>query len=171
MTTSWIAAFDLGVVNFAFIIVDVSIINKPVVILWENINVNDRNWFNILQNVNTVLFEYSDLFSLCDTCLVEKQMTRLNMKASKLSYHVMSFFNIIWPYIKVIEYSAANKTHTFTHTKMDKKARKQYCIDKTLDDLIRINDLDSLSILLCHKKMDDLSDVYQMVQTYLIKYY
>ena len=106
---TWIAAFDLGVNNFAFIIVDVTKIQKPHIILWENVSVNDSNWFSVLQNVNTLLFEYGDLFSLCTVCLVEKQMTRLNMKASKLSYHVMSFFNIIWPYIKVIEYSAAHK--------------------------------------------------------------
>ena len=167
---TWIAAFDLGVNNFAFIIVDVTNILKPSIMLWENINVNDTNWFNVLQNVNTVLFEHASLFALCKVCLVEKQMTRLNMKASKLSYHVMSFFNIIWPYIKVIEYSAAHKTHTFTSQKMDKKARKKYCIDKTLDDFIKLNDYKSLGLMMSCKKMDDLADVYQMVQTYLIRW-
>lgn len=167
---TWIAAFDLGVNNFAFIIVDTTKIQYPKIILWKNVNVNDTNWFNVLQNVNTLLFEYAYLFSLCDVCLVEKQMTRLNIKASKLSYHIISFFNIIWPYIKVIEYSAANKTHTFTSKKMDKKARKIYCIDKTLDDLIRLKDYTHLAFILCSKKMDDLADVFQMVQTYLIRW-
>jgi hypothetical protein len=82
----------------------------------------------------------------------------------------MSFFNIIWPYIKVIEYSAALKTHTFTNQKMDKKARKKYCIDKTLDDFIKLNDYKSLGLMMSCKKMDDLADVYQMVQTYLIRW-
>lgn len=167
---TWIAAFDLGVNNFAFIIVDVTKIQYPKIVLWDNVCVNDTNWFNVLQNVNTLLLEHAEFFSLCTVCLVEKQMTRLNMKASKLSYHVMSFFNIIWPWIKVIEYSAANKTHTFTNKKMDKKARKNYCIDKTLDDLIKLRDYKSLGLMLSCKKMDDLADVFQMVQTYLIRW-
>lgn len=96
-------------------------------------------------------------------------MTRLNMKASKLSYHVMSFFNIIWPHVKVIEYSAANKTHCFTNTKMNKKDRKQFCINKTVETFIENKDFDNLSLLLMDKKLDDKCDTYQMVCSYLEK--
>ena len=165
-----ISAFDLGVRNFAFIIASVSRNSDVITILeWENFDVNAASWFEILQNVNTILFDYSELFSISDTCLVEKQMTRLNMKASKLSYHVMSFFNIVWPHVKVIEYSAANKTHAFTSQKMDKKARKQYCIDKTVSTFITNKDYDNLSLLLMDKKLDDKCDTYQMVCSYISK--
>lgn len=165
-----ISAFDLGTRNFAFIIASMSNENYITILEWENFDVNATSWFEILQNVNTILFNYSELFSISDTCLVEKQMTRLNMKASKLSYHVMSFFNIVWPHVKVIEYSAANKTHAFTNKKMDKKARKQYCIDKTVDTFIINKDYDNLSLLLMDRKLDDKCDTYQMVCSYTSKF-
>jgi hypothetical protein len=166
-----ISAFDLGIKNFAFLIAHVSLCDKRIKILeWENIDISANTWFEILQNVNTVLYDYSHLLSTCDICLVEKQMTRLNMKATKLSYHVMSFFNIIWPHIKVIEYSAANKTHTFTRKKMDKKQRKQHCIDHTVDILLEQKDYENLAELLCNKKMDDKCDTYQMIHSYLCKH-
>lgn len=165
-----ISAFDLGIKNFAFLIAHVSYSNRTIKILeWENIDISADTWFEILQNVNSVLFDYSYLLSISDICLVEKQMTRLNMKATKLSYHVMSFFNIIWPHIKVIEYSAANKTHTFTHKRMNKKERKQYCIDRTIDILLDAKDYENLAELLCNKKMDDKCDTYQMIHSYLCK--
>lgn len=165
-----ISAFDLGIKNFAFLIAQVSYRDKTIKILeWENIDISADTWFEILQNVNSVLFDYSYLLSISDICLVEKQMTRLNMKATKLSYHVMSFFNIIWPHIKVIEYSAANKTHTFTHKRMNKKERKQYCIDRTIDILLDEKDYENLAELLCNKKMDDKCDTYQMIHSYLCK--
>ena len=166
-----ISAFDLGIKNFAFLIAHVSLRDKRIKILeWENIDISADSWFEILQNVNNVLYDYAYLLSTCDVCLVEKQMTRLNMKATKLSYHVMSFFNIIWPHIKVIEYSAANKTHTFTHKKMDKKQRKQYCINHTIDILLEQKDYTNLAELLCNKKIDDKCDTYQMVHSYLCKH-
>lgn len=164
-----ISAFDLGVRNFAFIIASVSNDNTINILEWENYDINANNWFEILQNVNSILFNYSELFSICHVCLVEKQMTRLNMKASKLSYHVMSFFNIVWPHVKVIEYSAANKTHTFTNQKMSKKERKKYCIDKTINSFINNKDYTNLSLLLMDKKLDDKCDTYQMVCSYLQK--
>lgn len=165
-----VSAFDLGIKNFAFLIADVSLCDKRIKILeWENIDISADTWFEILQNVNTVLHDYSYLLSICEVCLVEKQMTRLNMKATKLSYHVMSFFNIIWPHVKVIEYSAANKTHTFTRKKMDKKQRKQHCIDHTVDILLEQKDYENLAELLCNKKMDDKCDTYQMIHSYLLR--
>lgn len=165
-----ISSFDLGTKNFAFLIARIDNDKRINILEWENVDVSANTWFEILQNVNNLLHNYGDLLSISDVCLVEKQMTRLNMKATKLSYHVMSFFNIIWPHVKVIEYSAANKTRTFTFTKMTKKQRKQYCIDKTVDILIEKNEHDNLAILLCHKKMDDICDTYQMVNSYLHKH-
>jgi hypothetical protein len=165
-----ISSFDLGTKNFAFLIAYINDYKEIKILEWENIDVSDDKWFNVLQNVNDVLYDYSALLSICDVCLVEKQMTRLNMKASKLSYHVMSFFNIIWPHVKVIEYSAAHKTHTFTHKKMIKKERKMYCVNKTIDTLLFKKDYDNLAELLCNKKMDDKCDTYQMVDSYLQKY-
>jgi hypothetical protein len=161
-----IASFDMGIKNFAFLIARVS--NGDIEILeWENVNVNGNTWSDILQNVNSILYEYAPLLSTCDVCLVEKQMTRLNFKASRLSYHVLSFFNIMWPHVKSIEYQASKKTATFTHAKMDKRERKMYCIHKTLDTFIAKNQTGDLAKLLCVKKMDDLCDVYQMVESYL----
>jgi hypothetical protein len=164
-----ISAFDLGVKNFAFIIVSISNTNDINILKWENVDISANTWFEILQNVNSLLFDYSELLSISNICLVEKQMTRLNMKATKLSYHVMSFFNIVWPHVKVIEYSAANKTHTFTKQKMCKKERKKYCIDKTVDTFIANKDYTNLSLLLIDKKIDDKCDTYQMVCSYIQK--
>ncbi len=164
-----ISSFDLGVKNFAFLIAYINEHKQIKILEWENVDISGETWYDVLQNVNTLLFQYTSLLSICDICLVEKQMTRLNMKASKLSYHVMSFFNIIWPHVKVIEYSASHKTHTFTHNKMTKKERKQYCITKTIDTLILKKDYENLSELLCNKKMDDKCDTYQMIDSYLYK--
>lgn len=165
----WITSFDLGVKNFAFIITEVRD-NKVNIIKWENHDISGNTWTDVLQNVNEILYENQDFFSICNICLVEKQMTKLNMKATKLSYHVMSFFNIIWPYIKVKEYSANHKTHVYTHQRMNKKERKQYCVDKTFIDLINDKDYKNLGLLLCHKKMDDMCDTYQMVKSYNDKF-
>ena len=164
-----ISAFDLGVRNFAFIIASIGDGGTITVLEWENVDLNAPTWFEILQNCNEVLFQHAGLLSTSDVCLVEKQMTRLNMKASKLSYHVMSFFNIVWPHVQVIEYSAANKTHAFTSPKMNKKERKQYCIDKTVETLVANKDYANLTLLLMDKKLDDKCDTYQMICSYLAK--
>lgn len=165
----WVVSFDLGVRNFAYTVAEIKN-NSTHIIQWENQDISGTTWTDVLHNVNTILFENQHLFSICDICLVEKQMTRLNMKATKLSYHVMSFFNIIWPHVKVKEYSANHKTHTYTHLRMDKKERKKYCIDKTLLDLIQDKDYINLGLLLCHKKMDDICDTYQMIKSYNDKF-
>lgn len=166
-----ISSFDLGTKNFAYLIARVSNHKDIEILKWENVDISDKNWFTILQNVNIILFNEAELLGLSKVCLVEKQMSRLNVKATKLSYHVMSFFNIIWPYIKVIEYSAANKTRTFTNRKMDKKERKKYCVDKTIETLASKGDYNNLGLLLCEKKKDDKCDVYQMVESYLERIY
>lgn len=174
-----IAAFDLGVRNFAFIVADLKsnaiAPEFPFSIeLWNNVSVaapcgtpKSKEWDDVLHNVNTTLFAYSNIFSTCDICLVERQMTKLNVKATKLSYHVMSFFSIVWPHVKVIEYSASRKTHAFTRHKMTKRERKQYCIDKTTDELLASTDTASLGLFLSSKKKDDLADVFQMVCSWI----
>jgi hypothetical protein len=52
---------------------------------------------------------------------------------------------------------------------MNKKERKMYCINKTIDTLLFKKDYDNLAELLCNKKMDDKCDTYQMVNSYLQK--
>lgn len=165
-----ICSFDLGIRNFAFIVVYITPSFHANILLWENIDIHAEKWFDILSNINKLLFDYEFLFSSCDVCLVEKQMKKLNVKATKLSYHVMSFFNIVWPHVKVIEYSASHKTRTFTHQKMTKKERKLHCINHTIEILVSKRDYDNLAHLLCCKKMDDKCDTYQMINSYIEKY-
>ncbi len=165
-----IAAYDLGLKNFAFIIADVE--NKRItkILEWVNTSLSETKsrptWTTIYRSINNVLDAYSEILETCDTCLIEKQMSRLNKLATRISHHVFSYYSIIWPNINTIEYSARHKTENSTCRLKTKLERKKYCIQQTIEDLATAKDDVNLGFFLSQRKQDDLADVYQMIRAY-----
>ncbi len=169
-TVRRIVAFDIGLRNFAFIVADVE--NKRItnILEWVNTSLSETKsrptWATIYSRINDVLDAYSEILETCHVCLIEKQMSRLNKLATRISHHVFSYYSIIWPNINVLEYLAYHKTENSTCRLKTKLERKKYCIQQTIEDLATAKDDVNLGFFLAQRKLDDLADTYQMIRAY-----
>lgn len=165
-----IAAFDIGIRNFAFIVADTDHDKVTTILEWHNMALTDaktRPMYTVLfDRINRIMDEYAHVLETCDVCLVEKQMAHLNVLATRISHHVLSYFSIVFPNVRAIEFPAYHKTENATCRLMTKLERKIYCIQKTIEDLVVAQDDMNLGLFLTQKKQDDMADVYQMVQAY-----
>lgn len=189
----WIVAFDIGIKNFAFAILDIDmkkLQNMPFipcinsmheifqVIHIENISLIEtdkctktNNMNHVFRNLIDVLNSFELLWSSCDVFLVEQQMQyrhASNIRALKLSQHVISYFLIHYGSKTVIEYPAYHKTQIWNAPqKLKKHERKKWAIEtveKLLDKQIEdVNFHDMFSNL---TKKDDVSDCILMALAY-----
>jgi len=133
-------------------------------------------------NMYDVLDEYLSYWNMCDIFIIESQMTRLNVMASKLAQHCMSYFIFRYKKAKqVIEFPAYYKTQILGAPKvkggkkkngdvkwkaMIKRDRKKWSIKKALEILtLRGEEKYYLNIKTVAKK-DDLADTLTQLQAY-----
>lgn len=123
------------------------------------------------ERINTILNEIQLLLNECDVLVMEKQV-RVNQKACRVAVHIMSWFTITLPHVKVIEMHAKQKTK---HQKI-KPGRKYYkdrkiaCEQEALSFLIdsKCNSY-ALSIFLNEPKKDDVADAICMALVYTLQ--
>lgn len=179
-----ITGFDIGIKNFAFVILDVKNMDMTLenvaeafdIIHFENINlqttakVRANHMDEIFRNLYQVLDTFRTLWDDCNVFLIEQQMQyrhASNIKALKLSQHVLSYFYIHYPSSNILEYPAYHKTQIWrAPPKLLKHQRKTWAISK-VKELLEKKGMGN--IMDDFKKKDDISDCILMALSYVMQ--
>lgn len=183
-----IIAFDIGIRNLAFSMVhfnkheskmnDIkeyikSIMNIKYIDNFDSIFENDSHYIDYYKNTFTYLKTLNKIWEQTNIILIEKQLTTykfLNIQSLKMSQHIMAFFLLNYPQIKIIEYPASCKTKILFNQSISlKKDRKLWAINQIYWFLD--NDPIALDWFNCFKKKDDISDSILMCITYFYTHY
>lgn len=154
-----IVAFDIGVKNFAFAVVDHH----------ENIiamDVHDMRGQDIYKNLLDYLKKYDPLWETVNVVLIEQQLNRMNIQATKLACHVYAYFLHRHPQKFLYEYPSIYKTK-YTHFPLESSShrqRKEYAIQLVMKQYQ--HDPVFLDWLSSFPKKDDLCDCILMCKTF-----
>lgn len=126
----------------------------------KKLKVND--FISILSVVNNYFDSIVTLISKCDFVIIERQL-KTNPYAQRLEQHIVSWFTIKVPSLKVIIYPASHKTSILGAPKKikgkgRKPLRKKWCVEECKKILEKRKDEKTLTALSRTKKKDDLSD-------------
>lgn len=177
-----ICTIDIGYRNFAIcieklkfpIIKTTNIIYQGDITFFKKIDfgvrtkdgIKDRK---IFCNCQDFLDSIIDKLKQCDIILLEQQL-RKNPFAQKFEMFVYSY--LIFMFREFKYYSAFPAKHKTKVLKapsgLDKPQRKKWCIEKCYEILTDRQDKETLSLLSSHKKADDLSDTFCMIQAWKI---
>jgi hypothetical protein len=191
----WIASFDIGIKNFAFAITEINqekISSFPFtpcisdmhtcfdLIHFENLDLTENakdiranNMIQVFRNLYDVLDSFQYLWEQCDVFLIEQQMQfrhASNIKALKLSQHVLAYLIIRHSSKCIQEYPAYHKTQVWNApAKLKKHERKKWAIDtvQKLMDAKKDGETGERNMIFHDlKKKDDVSDCVLMCLAY-----
>ena len=159
-----VAAFDMGVRNFAFAVVNVSE-DDP----WGKvlaIGACDLRGDNPYLNLIDYLKQHDALWQKVSVVLIEQQLLRSNVMASKLSCHTHAYFLHRHPNVPVFDYPSTYKTRMTGMTgPSSHRQRKQHAIQLVIDHLTETDPV-ALDWLSCFGKKDDICDCVLMCATF-----
>lgn len=125
------------------------------------------NMMVVYRNLHSYLESWEMVWDKADVILVEQQMSTgkiHNIKAIKISQHILAYFLIRFPQKKLVEYGATFKTSLFgVHFKI-KADRKKWSVEKVKELLEE--DPVALDILELIPKKDDVCDCVLMTFVY-----
>lgn len=161
-----VLAFDIGLRHFAWTRMSVTKSGRPFLHAMDCHDFGDEPLSTVYGKI--LLYLETICIKNVDVILVEQQMNRMNIKATKISVCVMTFFMVRFPHLRVIEYASFQKTRLFALPSTSKKERKNACIDFTRsrvfnDDPVALDWLDQFC------KQDDICDCVMMTMSYLKK--
>lgn len=190
----WLVGIDIGIKNFAFAVVQLRptffeeerlktmCVNDLYLhfdlVHYENIDLegssgrkcteiraNDMN--SIFLRLYEVLRSFDTMWTQCADIIIEQQMQyrhATNIKALKLSQHVLAYFLMHHPHANVVEYPAYHKTHVWkAPAKLKKHERKRWSIETVCAMLTNKGEEDTFPDL---KKKDDVCDCILMALAY-----
>lgn len=154
-----IVAFDIGIKNFAFAILE----NDNVMYL----DVHDLRHGNPYHNLIVYLKQYDHLWGKVDIILIEQQLNRMNIQATKLSCHLYAYFLHRHPQKTIFEYPSIYKTKytDFGLKTSSHKQRKDHAIQCVLKQF-QEKDPVLYQWICSFKKKDDICDCVLMAQTF-----
>jgi hypothetical protein len=156
-----IAAFDMGIKNFAFVVMD----TEDDYVRWLDLSDLSHSadiYRNLIHHLNSFNRHWRDV----DTVLIEQQMNRHNIGAARLACHVMAFFYHCHPHVRVIEYPSSYKTrYTQGGNHLEYRARKSFAVAQVMN---AYEDKDPVLIdwILSLSKKDDIADCILMGITF-----
>lgn len=154
-----VAAFDMGVRNFAFAVMDVDTGNVLA------LDAHDLGG-DCFRNLIVYLKRHDALWDRADVLLIEQQLLRANIQASKLACHVHAYFLHRHPAKTVFHYPATYKTRrtgltgTTTH-----RQRKQHAVQTVLRHYEETDPV-VLDWVSAFDKKDDICDCLLMCSTF-----
>lgn len=163
-----VVAFDIGIKNFAFAVMDLKEDKEGV---WGDVvalHVQDLSG-DPPRHLIHFMKSFQSLWEQVDLVLIEQQLYRMNIKAAQLSCHLQAYFYHCHPDKPVYEYPSSYKTkHTqcplssSTH-----RQRKEYAVRLVLD---HYRDVDPVAYdwVLSFPKKDDVCDCILMCNTLLV---
>jgi len=101
--------------------------------------------------------------------LIEQQMSskhKSNIKALRLSQHLLAYFLNRYPSLRVVEFSSKHKTRSHSGEKMTYSQRKKWAVEKVLLKLEEQGDEVGKEWILQWKKQDDVADCVLMCLVY-----
>lgn len=154
-----VVAFDIGVKNFAFAIME----DDNVMYL----DVHDLRDGNPYHNLITYMKQFDHLWKKVDVILIEQQLNRMNIQATKLACHLYAFFLHRHPDTCLFEYPSIYKTKytDFSHKSSSHKERKQHAIQHVLGEF-QEKDPVLFQWISSFRKKDDICDCILMIQTF-----
>jgi|SRR5690606_6200788 len=176
-----IAAIDPGIKNFAFCVenvctdtiscipdIDLKLLCSET-IFFDNFIIDPPT----TKTITGLLKKYNHIWSMCDVVLVERQMQFkgiINSNALRVAHHCLSFFELLYPSINVINYQASRKTVVLDAPKgLTKPQRKKWSITKADEIYTARGDTYSLTKRAnAEYKLDDVSDCLLMCLAYTI---
>lgn len=133
----YIASFDIGLHNFSYTICSIDPLNIYYIDnidLLEGINIKK---FNINQQFYVFFHEFlktlHNKISLCDICLIERQISKKNIKACNLYNQLVAHLAIFFPNMKVVPFPPHKKYSFFNegcgYNKLNYRDRKNWSVD------------------------------------------
>lgn len=184
----WVASFDIGIKNFAFVVLDVDTHTASTsvestsfeIVHFENMDLTESSSYSspnttsgmmmVYRNVHEVLSSFEMLWEQCDVLLIEQQMQHRhasNIKALKISQHVLAHLLLRHPSKTIAEFPSYHKTQVWkAPARLAKHQRKKWAVD-TVTRLLQSKhhnasmDIDTL------KKKDDVCDCVLMCLAYV----
>lgn len=153
-----VAAFDMGMRNFAFAVLDVD--GDRILAL----DVHDLG-ADPFRGLIDYLGRHDVLWEKTDVILIEQQLLRANVQASKLACHVHAYFLHRHPTKPVIDYPSSYKTRLTGLTgPTTHRQRKQHAVQLVLDHY-KESDPVAFDWLSSFTKKDDVCDCVLMCTT------
>lgn len=157
-----IAAFDIGIKNFAFAVVD--LIDADTIGHVVSIGLHDLGSHPPLHLI-AYLKTNDRLWETVDAVLIEQQLNRSNVQATKMSCHVHAYFLHRHPNKPVLEYPSIYKTkYTGMKSSGSYKQRKDHSVQLVIDHYHEIDPV-LIGWLSCYTKKDDICDCVLMCNT------
>jgi hypothetical protein len=183
-----IVAIDPGVKNLAIAVEYVDIETFQSLVTNKDINTAllcsetiYTDVFNItgdnpIKFITQIMEDHSWVWDICNAVLVERQIQFkgvVNNACLRIAHHCMSFLELFYPTINVIEYQSSNKTRVLNAPKgMSKPQRKKWSIDTVMSILESRGDTCTNNYMNQYKsngqKLDDMCDCVLMCLTYCI---
>ena len=172
-------AFDIGIKNFAFMVVDFDIQKRELTVrTMHNWNLLEKNQSLKNYTLDKIFFqkfhqrlkEFQEIFNKCDICLMERQLfSKQNYKACTMYHHLYAHLCIFYPCMKLLGFPSKRKyfaPETFNKTY---SFRKNWGIEFTIKFLESQKDEVGLDLLGTFKKKDDIADCFLMIYSYVYK--
>ena len=159
-------AFDIGIHHFAWAKMRTfSHISK----VSELVSMDCHDFGSNLKTVDLYPLLLKYLQSLdylgVHTVLIEQQMNRMNIRATKVAVFVYAFFLMQHPCINVLEYPSYHKTKAFGVHGLSKPERKKWTVQHVTDFVLK-DDPVALDWLDQFPKKDDICDCVMMMESF-----
>lgn len=152
-----IASFDIGEVNFAYVIGDCHEIK-----CMKHVNVKKKKTQSVVESCEIISEILKSIdYSTCCKVIIEHQMMN-NQRAWRIAQHVWTWFHILNPHLKPEFVRASSKTIRG----LNYRERKKYTVDILMTILESRNDRVSLDYLSSLPKKDDIADAYIQLLVY-----
>lgn len=99
------------------------------------------------------------------TVLIEQQMNRMNIRATKVGVFVHAFFIMERPHITVVEYPSYHKTKAFGAHGLSKPERKKWAVEHVQRHML-VEDPVAQDWLNQYSKKDDICDCILMIESF-----
>lgn len=182
--TMYIISFDIGIHNFSFSLIhfsqqsqkfDITYFENADLAPQQKINKDFRMSQSFFHRFHEYLKSKHHVFCIADICIIEKQLTRRNIKASCLYTHLETHLIIFFSKLKIFPFSP-NKKYLpllFVHPDIDNhkkntyRERKDWAVTICKDIMRKQNDDVALEWLDTYKKKDDICDTIISTFQYL----
>lgn len=158
-----VAAFDMGIKNFAFAQVEID----SGYVCWVDVHDFRDEGRNIHRALIVHLDRYQHLWQKTDVVLIEQQLNRHNIQASRLACHVAAYFFHRFPSMVVHDYPNVYKTR-YLHAPrtLDHAGRKKFAVEAVLTRYQGIDPVLHDWLLSGFSKLDDVADCILMALTF-----
>lgn len=169
-----IMSIDIGMKNFSFGIEERDCFNDPLghpelngnMVVLENLEMKSQ------QAVVELLDSYHEIIKTCCGGIVIESQVRSNQICVKMQQHLVTYFMIVHPLLKVHLFQARHKLRIFPPEEPDRvktyRQRKQYSVTKSLELLQKRGELAIIDKLNAQPKKDDMADVFLQLQAFKI---